>query len=675
MAPKYRPGATDAEGRYYLTAAAGTVLGSRAYNTEGNSWGNPLVSGFKGAARDGYWYANGVLAEWGDFGSVAEGVRDKSWSTVDITEAMRGFPDQFYYGRAYPYDTNRNAVSIVGTNRARLSSPSQALYRTGNALTTAFRGCLVGDFDVEMSLHDLGGQSNWIPACVGLMVFSNQVSWFGQGAMKHSTWGTYQTYVWNDESGENGGGAAWTPTASAKLAITRVGNLFRAYYDAGSGGGRQLSGSRTAIQQLMHPNMYVGVIQSQLWDGPLGSASGANCAPYAEVGLTLNSGTFSNRPSWATKISTADRGSRADFPENVLLIWTAKELSLIDLDNETLWMRLKNKQAGSSLYCVLPGVAATSSIVDAWLDTDCGVLYAMIYDSATATSGVAIVADFSTDCVDCYHNSTTGFSVGDSMEIGYVPHYPWGQRTCQFDYPNGGAPGANHQLWVDGYSWRSYQTQGDQYRISSTWTDATYLYTAIATRTGLRVIKRQFSKTDAVGTYATWSGATDVRDVKFADDGTLWFTDATNVYRVDAATWGAAFGGSFAADATVVQPGTISVASQYKITPADYFSGIFVARDEGVYFLGNAGGAFSLYYGSVGSGATSEILPVYTKVTSFEFKTGVTTDHMVYAALTQAGPTYRVVGWGAITGQRFLDEDVTATMGAETIELSAGPVT
>lgn len=679
MAPKYRPGATDADGREYLTAAAGAVLGSRVYNTEGGAWGNPLTSGFKGAARDGYWYANGVQAAWGDFGDVAGGVRDASWSTMDPAETMQGFPYRIKsYSTECYRDANRNAVSMVGTNRARLSSPDQVAYKTTNALSTAFRGCLVGNFDVEAPLYSWGGSSDWIPSAVALVVFSGQAAWFSANALvRGAAPGTrYTAYQYEDDGGDGtsygGAGGSWTPTVNAKLAITRSGNVFNAYYDAGGGGGRVLIGTRTASRKLKNSRLCVAVAHSQVFAIPYYGASGANCAPYAEVGINLVSGTFSNRPSWATKLSTADRGSRPDFPENVLLTWTAKEVSLIDLDNEKLWYRPKNPQGGSYRMFTLPGFAGTTSIVDAWLDTDLGILFVSLYDSATATKGVVVAFDFSKDTIDCFHNSTTDFSIGTSFEMQYNAYYPWEQRTCQFDYPNGGDPNAFHDKWAYSHNWKNWQTQGDQNRVGATWDDATYRYAAIATRNGLRVIRHLLAKTDSPGSYATWTGASDVRSIAFTDGGDLVFADATNVYVVNKATWQAGLGGTFSAGTTIVHPGTISASSQYKLIPSVDAGGVFVARDEGVYFMATGGSSFTLYYGGAGSGATKETLPVYTKVTSFDIQHSDTTDHPVYVALTQAGPAYRILGFGWYSDVVFIDEDVTATMGAETIDVSSG---
>lgn len=667
MAPKYRPGAIDGDGREYLTAAAGAVLGSRVYNTEGGAWGSPVVSGLKGAARDGYWYANGVQAEWGDFGDVAGGVRDASWGTMDPAEPMRGFPYRF---KSYSFecylDGNRNAVSMVGANRARISSPDQATYKTTNALSTAFRGCLVGDFDVEMLLYSWGGSSDWIPSAVGLVVFSNQVAYFTANALvRGAAPGTrYTAYHYNDDLGDGSYGAAgpsWTPTANAKLAITRVGNVYRSYYDAGGGGGRVQIGTYTATRKLKNSRLYVAVVQCQVLAMPYYGSSGANAAPYAEVGINKVSGTFSNRPSWATKLSTADRGSRPDFPENVEVIWTAKEVSLIDLDNEKLWMRLKNPQGGSSLMYALPGFAATTSIVDAWLDTERGILFVSLYDSATASRGIVVALDFSKDKIDCFHSSTTNFDVGGSFEMEYNDVYPWEQRTCQFDYPNGGDPNAFHYKWASGNSWRQWQTQGDQNRCGAVWSDAAYRYQAIATRTGLRIIRHALDATDSAGLYATWSGTADVLAVVFdEDDGALFFADSSSIYSASTATWQAAFGGAFAADWTTGQPGSISNNCQYSLTPDA--SCVYVPRDEGVYLVWSAG-ADLLLSDAGGAGLYKTLPAAYTAVRAVSIVVaGVI--NILLVATTEAGPAYFVHGINLADGELLGSGEATDVGGA-----------
>lgn len=674
MALKYRPGATDADGRYYLTATAGNVLGHRTYNTESGAWGNPIVFNFMGAARDGYWYANGVLAEWGDFGDVAGGVRHKSWSTIDPAGTIMGFPKNFkVYGSSYAYDANRNPVSMVGTNRARLNSPNQGIDKTTNCLTTAFRGCLVGNFDVEMPLYTLGGQSSFVTTAVGLIVFGDQVAHFSAGAMRTWNGTAYTTFLYEDELGDGtsygGSGGVWTPTASAKLAVTRVGNVYRAYYDAGGGGGRVQIGTRTAIRRLQIPRLHVGVVHSQAWARPIQASSGANAAPYAEVGINLVSGTFLNRPSWSAKTSTVDRGARADFPENILLVWTAKELALIDLDNEKLWMRFKNPQAVTVAgQChILPGQAATTSIVDAWLDVERGLLLVTLYDSVAATKGIAIAADFANDLVDCFHNSTTTFSIGDSFEMGQNPYYPWEQRSCQFDYPNAGSPGSNWPRWAGGSNWRSWQTQGDQYRVVATWTDATYLYKAIATRTGLRIIRHQIEMTNAPGTYATWSGATDILSVKFSVDGELVFADTTNVYVTHLATWQGAFGGTFSADVTIAQPGSLSLNQQYNITTIGIE--IYLARDEGIYVASVYGPTFDLIYGDSGSAASYKILQTCDRISCVGKRSYGGTDYLVCATRTAAGPVHYIHVISPSSCSEFWGGDVSSDFTTELITI------
>jgi len=643
MAPKYRPGALDADGRYYLTAAAGSVIGSKLYDVSLGKWGNPTSSLFSGGARDGYWYRDGVRTAWGDFGTIAGGVRHNSWATIDMAERMKAIPNLINAYYAMAYDPLRNDVSIVAEGRARMSSPSQGTFKTTQALSTAFHGQLQGDFDVELSILNLTGASYYIYVPIHLIVFGGQGQVISVHCERLSSGNcNFSWHRGDDRSDASTSIAAGVSVgANPKLKITRVGNLYTVYYDRGQGAGWVSGGTYTSSKRLRKSCLYVGALLSQ-YDGSY--PSGANCAPSVDVEITLNSGTYVTRPTWALRAASVDRGSRADFPEKALLVWTQKELVIIDTETEKLWMRFKNSQIGTHTDYILPGVSATTVIANAGLDVDTGAIYAQLYDGTTASKGSLVMIDFASDGVNVFHNSASNVPIGGSFDISYNANYPWWQFTHALDYPNGGDPDTNWSKWTTGGTPRSNWTvQSDLNRAIATWSDATYGYKAIATAIGVQVVRRlpgmMDPTPDNTWNYATAITVTDARAVSFTSDGDLVYADAAFTYIVLLATWQAAFGGTFADDVAVAQPGTVSHACQYSIT--SYTDGLLVARDEGVYRISIPGGVSTLLISSPGGGATYEVLPSFTELRAVSAVQFGTVD-VALIATTEAGPLYFV---------------------------------
>ena len=654
MAPKYRPGALDADGRYYLTAAAGNVLGCRVGQASG-AWASPTTANRCGAARDGYYYQNGVLCGEGSFGTMVDGIAQERWGSMDSLMTMtRHWP--IFMDNAITEDGGHNNPVMQADGVVRLSGPATVLQKKTDVLCSCFRWMLQGDFDIILHTDDLRQTSSWCSDAIALVVWSSFMGTFFTSLCSYSK--VPSTYIYTRRTDDGAATVVYTSAnlgsvpASCKLRITRVENLFSAYWDIGAGW--VASGTYTATKELMQPLMFV---EANLGTHPGYWGSGADTVePRCDVQWELVNGTVVNRPSWALMTPDANRGSRPDFPENHLLVWTAKEVSIIDLDNDKLWMRLINPQAiapwaATGAKYVLPG-SLTAVIADSWMDNDLGILYVVITGAGSNTScvieinfGTGVARSFSYDtsmagcpCPGGTFNHSLGSAFNAALNQG-------DQTTIGFSAPNnqGKSWGSNYGSVKDASFWLS---DGNCYQ-THTWIEGSYTYKAFAYVYGCQVFKwRTYNTSDApVMINIKRTTGTDVLAVRFAADGTLVFADANGIYVTSKATWQAAMGtGIFVEDAALFQPGTVSNSCQYALSASA--SGIYLCRDEGVYFVTWAdalagGAAFTLKFSSPGGGGTYEVLPAYIAVRAMSIMSIGIID-VALIATTEAGPSYWV---------------------------------
>lgn len=662
--PKYRPSAVDADGREYLTAGAGTVLGSWTGSPRGE-WGFPAVYSFCGAARDGLTYDNGVLCYQDSFGTVAGGVNSHSWGTCDST--LAGFPDVWQPnpgGGNYWDRVASNAPVVVSDNVVRLSSPGIATVgniKYTDCLMSSWRWMIQGNFEIKLYVRNFGGGVNWQAVATRFMVFSSDAGMFDvdiihkfAGAANYVCQGRYAddagaTRSWLYIIGET---TAFTPPATTVLRIVRSGNQFTGSVNRGAGW--EGNWVRNAVNRLSRSRMLVGVLLGQherQW-------TSGTCVPTTDVEFELVSGTVITQAPWALISPSANRGARADFPENYLIIWTATELSIIDLDEEKLWWRLTNPQApGTYLNHLLCGFTNTTNISDAWMDDEQGMLYVVLRDTATTGNSTIVEIDFPR-----WRASTFRSTAGGPPPIGgsfnwYCNSSVWrGFDQSSYGIVQDSLP---NDAWQKAGSYKAaFQSNSDLGNQSHSWTEGNYTYRALALSNGVQLFKWRTGNTDdnPVNTKASWTGVTDVKSVRISTDGDLVFHDATNIYVVYKATWQAAFLGTFGVDLTWATPGTRSLDTQYYLDAL--LGGVFLARDEGVYFRAWADAGWTLLYGKSGSGATYTILPTYDKINVISIGT-VESKNILVAGFTN-GVDYYVSAISITSNSLAGTKDVTS---------------
>jgi hypothetical protein len=642
MPPKYRPGAQDADGRYYLTVGAGNVLGAKIYDATVDDWHTIPVT-FSGFGRDGFSYYQGERIVVADF---ADGLQ-KAWGTWQsaMQGYSRGWFDYYLWQR-----NNAHVVPVsIVSGAVRLETTFLGSFEIGSAIGSAFRWSLEGDFDIQCDCKNLSGSNYgsdyFLKVFAGNTGFSGADQYIAAGVQitgpTSMNWGwRHDPYFLNIHSGARSNG---------KLRLTRSGSVYSAYVDWGSGW--TLCGALTPSgKKLNRPRVNVALVNAVTQFSTPNEPTSCDFSNF-----TINSGTVVYRPGWALEAAGTHRGSRDDFPEKALLIWTAKEIAIIDLVEDKLWWRA---QKGSNQFYLLNDFShGTVQIQDAHMRN--GVLYISMRDTNTAAGGGTIVVDFVADGAVVYSNTVGACYRKGSMFTD--PDSGAGRGQWQEPEPLNYRHGGGLTGWANNHDWdTNYATANQHHYANATYRAGGYVYRAIAHYAGLQVFRfqegRGYESTPS-NAHATWSGSTTCQAAGFASDGRLIFATASNLYSVPFATWQGAIGSTFNPTA-IASPGTVSVISQYRFALSP--THIWVARNEGLYSCPFAGLSFSA------ASVINAALPAFDRCDSVDHPSA-----SLVIVSTKSGSSFHLHSVNE-SGTLFESQDITSYVTTEPIRSEAG---
>lgn len=552
-------------------------------DTTQDSFGYPDGYNHWGAARDGKFYANGIecLSEGYDFGTIAGGFRTSAWRFSGL--------EPFGLG------DGSTVFSLVSDDNLRIQGTWPAWASPGGNLDSHYKWYLLaGDFDIQVDFSNYvvnAGSEGESRLAVKL---TNQ-SGVQQFYINRDANGTYRTArILNNAYASLG--TVGTSDTSGKLRITRVSGIITGWKWNGSGWdqvGSTLNDSR------LQGAVIVGM-------GSSGNNNTNTDITYSN--FTINSGTVSSYAGWSLEDAGANRGIRDDMPETLGVVCTESSVDLLDVDNNKLWMRFVRSGNNALHYYSSHGQRPWRT---AWSN---GLL--MIAHGTLPTQseeGGAIWIDFTTDMIRIHRQAASTICGG---VVGGFPN-PTGsiaQRNDNISYTG------DYDEW-DIQDYRAYDV--------SIWHTDGYEFRAVANSEGLAVFRElRWYGQDPYGLDKSEAAETDrMRWCEFdAYDGYLFYMDATKIYSAERGSFGSGAGwegymdgGTFSYDVVKDLPSAfIPTDEQYKAVLLGGY--VFMAAREGVYIIDWPNGSWELLYGSVGSGATYEILPNYINISTISIQ-------------------------------------------------------
>lgn len=585
----------DGDGNDIL--AYGDVTGVEVIDTTAGSFGVPVSNNHWGAARDGRYYADGLICAPGDFGTVLGGFRKTAWR----------FSGQDPLGLA----DGTTIFSLVADDQLRIKGTWPLWGDPGGQVSSHLKWYLEpGDFDIQVDFLNYA-----------VLAGSEGESRLAINANNEN--GTQQFYINRDASGNyrtarvlNGSyaslGTTGTGDTSGKLRITRVGGVLTAYKWNGSGWDQ--------VGSTLNDSRLQGYVFVQM--GSSGNNNTQTDITYSN--FTINSGTTTNRVGWYREASGTHRGTQPDMPSSLAVVCTVSSVELIDRSMNKLWMRfLKVNNYALSNYSdhgQRPWRAAWSN----------GVL--MIAEGSSpsqSAEGGAIWIDFTLDQIRIHRNTVSTICGGMFANSSNNPIGCIALRNSAFSYTGD----------YDEYGIPDYRTYDvDVLHLGL------YEYIAAATLDGMAMFKRKrWYSLDPLGLENSYSIETDRMFWCHLDhtDGELFYMDAANMYSRNRTGMGQGWqdwmtGGIFTAQYSKTLPGTRLFDVQYHAAKSGAF--LFVPANEGVYRVDWPSGSWTLFFGAPGSGATHEILPACQYVTALAVGSdGATTVLLVAVANQQRG--------------------------------------
>jgi hypothetical protein len=561
----------DSDGESMLTS--GEVVDVFLIDTTTGSFGNPVANDHWGAAKDGQFYANGLVCGPGDFGTVIGGFRTSAWR----------FSGQDPHG----LQDGTTVFSLVADDQLRIQGTWPAWASPGGIAHSYHRWVLeTGDFDIQVDFLNYvvnagsEGESR-------LAVTAHGPGGTNQFYINRDANGTYRTARVVD-SGYASLGTVGTSDTSGKLRITRVSGVLTAYKWNGSGWDQV---GATYSHANLNGEMHVNV----------GSSGNNNTnTDITFSNFTINVGTTTSRAGWYRESSGADRGTQQSMPDSLVAVCSEASVTLVDLANNKMWMRFirsgNNALHYYSSYGQRPWKVKWSN----------GLLMIAHGSSPTQSEeGGAIWVDFTWDQIRIHRQAVSTVCGGYYGGTGTKPNGQIALRNGNYSYSG------DYDEWAI-LDYRVYDVDilhaGD------------YEYRAVCCNDGIRMFKvKRWYPLDPVGLENS-SGPESSRMVWCEidkTDGELFYMDATTLYSRDKTGAGQGWedwmtGGVWAAQYSKALPGTRQF--EFQLRPARIEPYIFLPAIEGVYRVDWPTGSWELFYGKVGSGATHEVLPDYDMV-------------------------------------------------------------
>jgi hypothetical protein len=616
LPPDYSPLKTDGDGRQYLTDHA--ILDLLYYDATQDPWHTP-GAGFYGAGRDGIWYYDGQACQFGNFGTLAGGFNNRSWSRCGGPTTNTEKMGLWWY-------SGRSSVTMVADDTVRIANLNGTNWET-IGIRNAFRWTIAGDFDIQINFANFTPLTGPSDGNLGFEFYVDGENYFY--VRRHTNYNTqqYDKDVRIDGSWRQYQ-TAGTAGASGKLRLVRSGSNVSSYYWNGSSWsqiGSTYSGFPTRNGYI---NIFVGGTGTYNYQADISA-------------FTINAGTVVNTAGWAREVAGAYRGSRADFPTHALIAVTSNGLDIIDADNNKMWMRFEK---GSNRMLFNWGVNTQRPRQVAMRDGQLLLAYGAHPDDGE--EGAGILVDFNVDGI--FMSRDTGSSnTGTPLRYAEWISNEWWMNGL----PQGVVQGRNSgKGWLN-WDWGQYRIQGYRVLGVDIANSGGYNYTLFATSNGMTVRRwhrwyLEGSTPDALGgpdsTYASTAGPFygcyfDQASLR------LFYHSVTTLYYADQATWTAtltaAGNTTFTPGGSVVLPGTSPEGFAIRRKPRLIGATLFVCAGDGVYTTAwptTPGDTWHKTYGAVGSDATYPLLPT-GMIVSYNFRTDSGT---VYLIVTTKNPRY-----------------------------------
>ena len=477
------------------------------YDTAGEQWASPTPgNGFYNIGRSGKHYYNG--SECGPTlngtSFCSDGVYNgKTWMT-DIE------PSGLAAGTTNP------VMSIVSDDHVKFNTTSPINGYPAKFLSSRFRWCLIGNFDIQISYVNLsksGGVDGSVPMFLAEV---DDLNWcyvrrhydnlYESDILTNNTWGSYASASTTDTYG--------------KLRLVRSGGqTITTYYWNNSTSAwvtlRTATDRGAVMSKPMRIDVYVG-------------GDGNFVINRVDIfGFTINSGTVNNTSGWFRE--AADplfRSTRADFPEKVVITAYTNRVDIVDYSTNLLWMRFL-VNIGSAIE-VEPKHAIMKN----------GVLLV-----ATISHGT-IEIDFTTDSIR-KHTTSASATTGAFLKAWNGVYFANASASARDCGPVGIIASRNRT--DGGYSgdWNQWQIPSANVRHAFVHYSGEYIYKIHATTAGIGVTKwRRWYNNGATG-QNWWSpiyfSSVDTSDMFWcfvdpADETLYYVTSAMVAYSVPA-TW------------------------------------------------------------------------------------------------------------------------------------------
>lgn len=574
----------DGDGNPFLIDA--DIRSILFFDTTGDAWHTP-TGGFYGADRTGSFRYDGTLCGPAEFGTLAAGVYRWAWDDG--------------YTQPYALTNCPRAPSMVADGKARFTG---VLTAEQGFLASDGRWHFIDDFDVEFKFENLsfvGGSDGFVDLEVG-----HDSSNYGY--IRREMSGVYGADVMNNGSWHGYVSAATGDTAG-RFRATKVGSTLTLYYWGGA-----------SWVSLKSVSMTHG--DKRFWFRVKVRSESGTDVTVDVFDFVINSGNATNKTGWAYESSGAYRGTRPDFPERGLIVVTEGAVTIIDTDNDKMWMRFIN---GSNNIVHLFGTYRRP--MDVRFKNGI-LLIAHGYPSTTGDEGGLIRVDFRLDEARIHRQSgstITGGFYDCITNAGNSRGRHCGQGSIE-------ARNSDFGYFGDFDDWQipAYSVNG-----CALWSSGGYEYRAAATEAGLAIFRWRENYLNHGGgageddddpDRATWI-ETDFCywcTIRESDGELFWVAnDGTGAKLHSLSKTGYETpmdGGLFPAASSKTLPGTRNTGAtngwpQYK--PAFLSSTVYVPSNEGVWSVNWPGGSWVRLFGPPGSGATYESLPsTTTRVTS-----------------------------------------------------------
>jgi len=539
-------------------------------------FGDPVSGLHTGCARDGKFYFNGNECSLGVFGTLANGFNHLSWRNSEE--------------EPFKINTSTGSMSVTADDVVSMSATLNG-WEPGPVISSDNKWYLQqGDFDIEMSFSGLsaGYDTSLEMSSVYNLVGNEGTNRVSLGRTRnHYAFMRVHNGSWSEIA--TGGGN----DATGKLRLTRVSSTYHAYYWNGSSWVEIGSG-------YSHPHGSLDVYAMVSTSGSNGNSISVDISSFG-----VNSGTVVNTSGWYREDPSANRGSRRDMPESLLVSTSDGSVDLIDVDSDKLWMRFIN--ANDNM--VFKWDYATPDNVE-WNN---GVLIVSNHYGSSDRGG-GIVIDFTEDTSRIYmgpsENPGRHYSHRDDRASGVIS-----LRN------NGNGWGSPESSW---------EIQTNRTLSSSIYMNGIYEYHAIGTESGVSVFRKiRWNRCDSPNLESTKSTETGrMIHVKFRDtDGELFYCDGNHIMSIPMSTWESSLGGTFSASTSKPVPSHVSHDSQYRFTVKG--SVIYFISDIGVHSIAWPSGSMYFLVGGSGSGAAHEVLPQVISVRSMLIEQDSGTDIMV----------------------------------------------